>query len=381
MLAIAETCAAMGLYWWIAWYFDTTLHLTFAAASSLLMFLRTPQSTRLALRFVLSNERAHSAVSFLWYVMVIGLIGGIVQCVRADVGSPFAVVGVGILVVTGFAIFGWFLVLRVLATLCVVLRRPCLVVSHVPANWWRVCCDVDLTTAMEAVPGCSRIRGLEDFTARGALKMLLLYAKATRSGLRWKDWVTLWLVLSPLRIGFVAVFAVTAISFRLSVKGTALIYLPLIFILGAKPKGDTLTHSLEDTIESPFNKIVRFVSTCIILFVLSKLFFLPLWNQLAMSDLGKALVAPAGIPRWQLVSFTNAILAWLLVILAYDLQKRIERKGDSGTESLDLGLQWLYRLRVVLTVYTIAATLYSVASFVDRFGLPPLGEDWFPSWS
>lgn len=86
----------------------------------------------------------------------------------------------------------------------------------------------------------------------------------------------------------------------------------------------------------------------------------------------------ATIPKWQVASGVNGLFAIGLYLAAdylahLDANKRAIKEGLWSTV-----LRTVWPIRIVLSIYSIAVTLYSTASFVGELGLPPIGGDWFP---
>lgn len=133
--------------------------------------------------------------------------------------------------------------IRLYATVLVIIRRRGRVLHVVPTNWFRVCVCQDTMHPAELLPGASRRRSFSDLTllhlAHAQDPMLTFGA---RVGL-----VLLALCSMPL---YYVPYIFVAYGYRLSLKSTSLIWLPLIWVLTPPPPGMSLRHLLVDLSET-----------------------------------------------------------------------------------------------------------------------------------
>ncbi len=65
VLAIVETVLAVALYWWIAWYYDTHIHLLVSICVAPFLLLRSQKSTELGATWFLAYWRESANITFI----------------------------------------------------------------------------------------------------------------------------------------------------------------------------------------------------------------------------------------------------------------------------------------------------------------------------
>jgi hypothetical protein len=179
------------------------------------------------------------------------------------------------------------------------------------------------------------------------------------------------------------VIVVPALAYRWSLKGSSIIYLPLLWIVHLSTGGDIRARFIS-TCKVKFYKYRRIFSIFIILFIASKVLFVPLWNELYQfshnyDSVGfiRVFVAPLEIPRWQMASAVNGILAWVMFFIS---DAAIKTAILNETEAIDTGFvvaaRMMWFVTAVLSLYTITILIYNAASL--EWNLLPIGNKWFP---
>ena len=186
--------------------------------------------------------------------------------------------------------------------------------------------------------------------------------------------------LSILIIGWPFYLAMTlpAIFYRISLKGSAVIYLPLIWI---GHKGDTW-HRIKGICTLSIHRFRRLLAVGVILLVASKIFFQVWWSNLAAGmskyvanvEVTNLFLAPSAIPIWQIASAANGLLVWMAYFIA---DTKFKMNADETVGKLaSFGLYLIWKVGAVLSLYTIAVLIYNVGSL--EWVLPKIGECWTP---
>jgi hypothetical protein len=358
VLAIAETILAMVLYGWIAWRWGT-LHLTIASCVTPFLLLRTAASTELGVRWTarvveaFRVERTEHALLFL---------------------SPLL-----------------FPLIRFLSTLLVVVRHPLKSLGEVPRNWWHSCCEVDSGQLPEIVPGV-RDHGLLSIPIDTERNLGDLLRAVTLRELRSRPWIgkgsldlygDIWSLLF-LYAPFLVVLSAIAVLYRFSVKGTAAVWSPIIWTV-RRAFRPTLVAALRELRTLALHRVVRNWSLIVLGLLLAKSIVFQLGPGVTgecrgwvRADVCENVVVPGAFPAWQIAAAFNAILAWVLYLLA-DGALHAMRNGRLPYEGFLDGLFKASRVvRGILSSYTIACSIYLAAYLSRAWDFPPLGTKLWP---
>lgn len=185
-------------------------------------------------------------------------------------------------------------------------------------------------------------------------------------------------------IPVMVIFLLPAVLYRWSLKGSSVVYFPLVWIIHSATARSLRDH-LQDIHELALYRIQRWFAAFVMLLFAAKAYIYYAWSDLASSwraipghQLLDAVVMPEAFPPWQVVSVINAILAWVLYLAADWLVARWNRGSRVNEKTIDFALRWLSLLRGILSVYTIVCCIYLAASLSGRFELPPMGTGSLP---
>jgi hypothetical protein len=175
-----------------------------------------------------------------------------------------------------------------------------------------------------------------------------------------------------------------ALFYRWSIKGSALIYSPLVWIVHSSTARPIRVH-LQDILKLAYYRIQRWFGASVLLLFLAKVYvyrawddFAPTWRAIPGHRLLDAIVLPEAFPPWQITSAINAILSWVIYLGADWAVARWNRGSRVNEKIIGVMLRWLSLVRGVLSVYTIICGIYLAASLSGRFGLPPMGTQIVP---
>ena len=342
VLAIVETAAATAAYIWIAWYFETYVHLAVSSCVVPLLLLRTQTSTALGLRLLFATSASVKKLRFF------KLMEDLPKYVGALVlGFVFAIIGLGC---------------RVAATVSYIRRRPLNALASVPRNWVRIACCVDSHFPPEVVPGIE-LQGGDRFLFR-----LIV------DGIRHE--------VGTSRVAF-AVFGMMvffpSVLYRWSMKGTALVWLTLLWAVrpvarsperGERPGAELSPREMVSHIRHGL--VFKFtVALSVFTFVWTTLFKVLLaaeWNRWRgwwheyMPRLVDLLVAPLEIHLWHVAALLNSIIAIWLFVWADKYVRHPKRITDERIVSV---LGATLTVRRVLTAYTILNCLGLLVTAAD----------------
>jgi hypothetical protein len=206
---------------------------------------------------------------------------------------------------------------------------------------------------------------------------------------QWEDHGTIFLVLCvlPVVVGGVgwllAPLILPALVYRWSLKGTALLWSPIVWTLRGT-FNPTPTQRLRDLRELAVHRVVRGWSLIVLALFVAKVIL----DEVSMNGsfacdeaLGKPLcqqvLVLGSVPPWQLAAVVNAVLAWVLYIAADWLLHRAPRTVTAGGV-VDKAFKIVHVGRCTLSFYTIGCSIYLAALLSRRWVLPPLGTKVFP---
>jgi hypothetical protein len=364
VLVVVETLLAVGGSLWLAVKLGSWTHVAIGAALAPLVLLRTPESTRLGLwwaREELEKDhlRGFKRLTESWdpvYTLTLFLL--------VLIAHPVALIVLMIL-------------LRLRATAVVCMRFPGRVLPAIIGNWRRVCFCTDIAHLPEMVPG-SEVHGWRYRLSRA----LSLFRKDFQ-----KNELSFRVVSVVLGV-YLLLFYVPAYLYRLSIKCTALVWAPLLWVVPkSNPRSDLKTR-LEQLCQSSFARLVFLLSIGTLGFCAFKIALYAgfsevsaWWNGLSFSGDLKPLVEPDLIPRWQLASAVTSVIALGLYFYAdwTLIQIRNDDLGEGGRKFAEGLTRTGAVVCTTLSLYSISSVLYIVSRVAwEADWLPRLGDRWFP---
>lgn len=339
-LALLESTIALCGTLYLA-YRGYWIYLGAMALLTPLLLLRTPESTSKAIDWYINGIEKFLDLNVVVYAM----------------GPLFVIL--------------WAPAVKIAATAVFLARAPLRSLGAIPDNWTGQVFCLDFAHPPEFVPG---LELHPTFTFRVG-KVL--------EGLKDRS-IDTWV-----RVLFAIMFIPSlgvALLYRLSVKGTALVWLPLVWIsLKLKPK-ESFKVRLEEINATSLGHLIMFFAVLTLLAFFAKIFvyneLLQISEQWFKGDLGRLLhdyIAPTTLPWWQIASVTNAVFA--LVLYFWASVQRV-RLGDASfaadTRGPETFLTATTVFRSIVSVYTIACLLYLAVARMQLIRLPPIGEHVVP---
>jgi hypothetical protein len=341
IMALAETLLAVAISVGIAIRYQTLTHVALGACIAPFLLMRSPESVALGVRwfnYVKPKQLSESA-------------------------NPFFV--------------GWaylrILVSSVVVKIAATVRHPVKGVQSIPANWVRVVLCTDLRTPVELVPGVGPAqKTLSEITTyrRGSSFSFLLLATIVTAGLvvatrylsRSDSWFASWLegLITPVATIFALGLAcyVVAYLYRLSLKSTALVWLPLVYVVRATFDNTVkLSVQLDEIRRSALWKLIRILAWITLALLAWKILILPnaieLWNSQPWTRILNVYVMPDEIHPWHLATGLNAAITLFGFYYFLDRAPRRLREGIWNESPVLRGVQIFTFIRGTISIYTI----------------------------
>lgn len=301
------------------------------------------------------------------------------------------------------------LLIRIFSIVLGLLLHPVNSICQIPNNWMRTCMCTDSLHPPEILPGIETSQTEEslsifvfsrfkndffdfeftkyklnlDFVFRSKLSLNSLLALArlliSFSKVLLMDFACFLIVL---------VMYSPSIIYRLSLKSTSIVWSPLLWIIPkATPKTKLITR-LKLINKSSWGRLLLFISIIVfILFVFKIAFYMGVieFNELPSKyrilSKFELFVESNKIPRWQVASALNSLLAILLFLFSSNKLIHFETGELNESEDypfIDRTLRITTVIRTTLSLYTIICLFYIVLYNASLFDLPPLGDKFFP---
>lgn len=370
-LALAETVLATSVYIIFA-YLGYTIHLIIASCVAPFFLLRNKQSTLLSFKvYVAAFDRI---TTFLRPIILIDPEKNSTAFIYPVRTLLYTFYIIGIVIAASCA--------KIIATFISFVKCPYVCISSIPQNWMRYFGCLDFKHPIEVLPGYFEIANKQMNVKKGhgifvPMKTVSQVYRAIPKGSN--QW-NVALLLAPITF---MILVIPAIVYRLSIKGCSLIYLPLIWIAHTTATG-TFSVRLVNISDLAFHWLKRISAVIVLLFVGSKLFAINWWSsandtwlEFFSTPFITLYIAPLELPRWQLASGVNALLVWILYLIAnyYVVQyKRDENYKISKLTEYTVRSIWL--VSAILSLYTISILIYNAFSL--EWGFVKIGEKWFP---
>lgn len=409
-LAVLETILAIGLTTAIGVWLNWWEYLLLASMVAPFLLLRTERSVNLGIALFnpavrWSTSKLPGVVQFKWHPSFFGSV------------RSLAIVTMGLLwSLTLHALYYTLIPLvsmgiKVFATASCVLLHPLQSIAAIPGNWKRACLHVDSTKGLELMPGVDLFPHGPLFLARmnesmlqqkmsfmGLFRTIFCLPKVQQEGhvvplflqqssliWQWSVYTFLALVvlfflvpsIVPLVIIVVAMIAAHVLAwwYRWSLKSTAIVWLPLLYIAAdVAPRNWSAERRLRTIYTSAMGKVARAYAVVVAVLLLVK-FGAQVVSYKAIAALEQRhewlrvlepLVRPIDVPVWQVCSLVNAFAAWGIYFFS-DWQLR-KREYDEGwaDKTVDYCLSGTILARWGITVYTSFCTLYAIFQIVKN---------------
>jgi hypothetical protein len=178
-----------------------------------------------------------------------------------------------------------------------------------------------------------------------------------------------------------------AFAFKISIKSTAIIWLPLLWVIHQSRPGTKVLDRIVLSVGQPLEILMLIYSVVVIIgFTAKVLLIVGVWKFAQLNWLGPVgelatrLVEPVYLPLWQITSAVNAVMAWAFYFRAERhllARNSTEAWPEAWVQREYVGFQ---AVRTTLSLYAIACTFYLAAATAWQTEWPPIRLILFP-WS
>lgn len=369
-LAIAESLLASGITLWLAWR-GRWVYLECTSLVTPLLMLRTPESTERGVRWF------NAGMSWL-YEKYLNSLPDFSDRLPLSANLPlnYAVIAWGSIAnMAAMVVFSF--AAKLSSTVTSLLTRPLDCLLAIPRNWFAQTFCIDSAHPPELVPGIETSPQTIDDELR--FSVVLSYCKRSIARETLVTLVVVFICIPP--------FTLTLL-YRLSLKGTAIVWLPLLWIVPKLTPRESVLTRLKLLNQTSWGRIAASLSVLTIVGFLVKMAIyqgkVALTRIAPEGNLGRLIqdyVAPTTLPPWQIVSVMNAVLAIAMFLWAGNQIVRFEDPLYANRQGSGDGiLRTTSVLRAMLSLYTSSCLVYMAVVRAQVVHLPPLGDRLFP-WS
>ncbi len=248
-------------------------------------------------------------------------------------------------------------------------RWPMATLASVPGNFRYFALQLDLTVSPELVPGVVSRRYQFRYAHPRTAEILVPYQRIRRASHEFRRAV----FLPGLAVYLIAIVA-PALLYRLILKGSVLIYWPLILCSGSYFQGIPFRDLRTRVLESPVEQFGRVFALLVLALFLGKV---ALFN-LGVVALGTAapefvavfydkIVSPLEVPVWQVTSVLAALLVW---------GQWLNAKLSPSSRRATRRAQAMAAVGCACAFYTSAINVLLLPDYVSvasHMSMPPLG--------
>jgi hypothetical protein len=363
IMALFETLLAIALSTGIAVWYQTFAHIAFGACVAPLLLMRSPVSI----------------------AQGVGWFKKIIPEDPVDGDDPF---------LTGSR-FLRILVLSAAIKIAATVSHPIKGVRNIPSNWFRVVLCTDLRTSVELLPGLGSAREtLENSTTDkklGDFGFLLIATTLFGTIGTVIFGVGLWFgsIISTILcgvIGFIFLFAtlifalglacfLVAYLYRLSLKSTAIVWLPLLYVVHtAFDENVNLSVQLDEMRQSALWRLIRAISWMTLVLLAAKVAILPtiidVWDSQPWASVVNVYVMPNKIHPWHVATGLNSAISLFGFYYFVDRAPRRMVEGIWSTSGVLHLLQAFTLVRGLISIYTISVGLYLTVAAAESMRWP-----------
>jgi uncharacterized membrane protein YkgB len=359
-LAVVETVVASGISLWLAWKHNTLEHIVIASALAPFLLLRPRRSTQYT---VLIFEKIEDQAR-LWSTLFVPLI-------------------------------------KIFCSTKTFLQHPLDSVLSIPGNFYKYVFVVDSFSSPQAIPGADEVDNkssmLKEFNDIYRIPKFIFdnrkFARQTY-GDSYPFSLTMGIIFDIISVGILSTMIMPlmpmmllAFSFRIAIKSTSIIWLPLLWVIHQSRPGTKVLDRIYLNVRQPWSKLMLIYSLFVIAgFAAKVLLIVGIWKSVQLNwpgpvgELGTRLVDPLYLPLWQITSALNAIMAWGFFFRAERhllARNSTEAWPEAWVRREYVGFQ---AVRTTLSLYAIACTFYLAAATAWQTEWPPIHVILFP-WS
>jgi hypothetical protein len=405
VLAIIETIVASVIAYLFYRWTNTLWHIGVAASLSPFLLLRTSRITEMSLR------RAEK----LYGIAIED------EAVKEHI-DPINWENIGnILWLTTPIVIS---IIKFFATLVCCITHPIESIREIPRNWQRVVLCTDMGALPELIP---TIEEVTDSSALNNLKSSIILKRlfdlpktilnlppktifnlpmtlfneltkilSSQNKLWRKCWQLIILLVVAILIvpstilanaSTVILVVIPGLAYRYSVKSTALIWSPLLWVVRPASNPTDIKVTMDRITTRAIYKASRVYSAVVALAFAGKMY---LWFNSGELQSGfvsptalkaaRAFIVPDQLPLWHVTSAFNAMASWGLYFISDYYYKDLKDGVEIPKNALSYTFLWLPLIMNVFTIYSLFCTVYITVQVTSTLDLPPLHAKLFPWW-
>jgi hypothetical protein len=284
-----------------------------------------------------------------------------------------------------FKTFGDFGLSILLLTLCTFAKVYCTFVNllihpfealgSIPSNWRRVVLCTDSATVPELIPGIEQYRTTNTLMEGAKFSVnFKLYKAGFISNALDIYWHAKYLTIM-----------IPAVTYRLSLKSTALVWSPLIWVVRPVTAQRDAFSSMRYLLKRGLSALSRGYSAVIMALFAGKIYLFFNFFQLSAKasefpgwNLFSKYIVPERIAFWQVAAFINAMLTWLLYLVADHFWHEHTEGSEIPESTLAQVFTSVFMFRNILSVYTAICTLYITALAASQAQWPAFKFEFAP---
>lgn len=369
LLGLFETICAISGSIYIAIEFETTLHIVIGMLISPLLLLGSTRS---------------SIISILIIEYIVEKFN-----IKSSVLPNFSIVLLFfIFIVAFFSIF----ISKIISVIYTLYLKPRRIFSTFKFNWFRMVFCIDVFHRPEPLYGLEHTRLGDVIMKKGKSNFSdilkfdfyrdFIFGKVDGLGEIYPRLLVLFFITPVYLISY---------FYRISLKSTALIWLPMLWVASQIKSQSDLQVRLAVIDKSATQRISRYWSLLVFLLFSAKIWLVVNWHQYTKwwngnwgSDWLKfsatQIVWPDGLPLWQVSSALNAVLSWGLYVYASQILATSSVRGFVNKKQITNVINLINVTRTFLTVYIIFCTGYLAIKVAPEINLPDIDIILFP-WS
>lgn len=403
VLSLVESLLAVLLYVWLCYYFTSLLPIAIASLTVPMWLFRTRQSVQFGRKMSTpvglflsgsdgkpgkKKKGSESSVTVsTWFSQL-------VKCAKIPI----------VLLLFSMVNLTASVLIRLVATSASFLRHPLIHIVAFRKNWRRIVLATDIGCIPEIIPGILTDDRIQDedaddhdhsnvFVTHHNMLYVVRYT-VTHSPREIFDTSELKGVLDYLQAFIYTLamfmFYIFPYTLRLAVKGAAVFFAPLFFVISSDPINVriSLTSRLRSIRTEPTSRLKLAYSLWSILALGFSLFFPTLVNAFhdwvapyASGYFGvlSEFYIPPTVKMWQVASAANGVLfIYLYLVYAPRAAERLE-EGVWRAKDVKFHLDCVVGIQMVLSVYSTVCGLAILAQFVMSHRFPAREWQWFPA--
>jgi hypothetical protein len=370
VLALAETVVAIGLSVWIYFHFSSLSQIAISAALAPFLLLRTPNSTKQALDIAAVTIRA---IVHLFYERILSRL-----LIPTSFGATVvtAITGMLLIILSILLFLVLTLAIKIGVSVYNAATRPVESIAAIPSNWRRVVLCTDSATIPEI------LAGIEEYNEKDNVLGIFRLSNISAGMIHSDTQADILVLFSFL---FLIVVYIPSILYRWSLKCTALLWSPLLYVFKPMGRNENPARIARGIIDLGSYKIARGYAAIVMLLFLCKVYIWLYFDRFADqfeivpgSVIISSYLVPRSIAVWHIAAVTNACLTWWLYIRATRYLHESNSEDGEQKRNIEQYFIRIFIIRNILAVYTALCILYITVWLAAVIRFPPLRAIIFP---